>query len=235
MAVEFLCFAGGSLLILIPGIWLAGALSLGRDRVERWTYGSCIGLALAAYLAFVISYFDLRWFYPIWAAAALACLAARWFSQAKYRQSPKSKWIVVILLLVAAARFGIALPQPLPEGPYDPTVHLILAGKIQQTQHAIHDYLPFDSVALNYPTGSHTLLVVLSAITRLPLHTVFKDLIPLLGVLSTARFISLPVGPPATNPSPSGPPARMDCGHGLAATITSAGADCPTKWAWSFL
>ncbi|MGD0541210.1 MAG: hypothetical protein ABSB33_06825 [Tepidisphaeraceae bacterium] len=187
MLVELLCFVGGSLLILVPGIWLAGALSLGRDRVERWTYGSCIGLALAAYLASAISYFDLRWFYPVWAAAALACLAARWFSQAKYRQSLKSKWIVVILLLVAAARFGIALPQPLPEGPYDPTVHLILAGKIQQTQHAIHDYLPFDSVALNYPTGSHTLLVVLSAITRLPLHAVFKDLIPLLGVLSTAQ------------------------------------------------
>ncbi|MGD0461231.1 MAG: hypothetical protein ABSB74_01965 [Tepidisphaeraceae bacterium] len=188
MLVEFLCFAGGLFLILIPGIWLAGALSLGRDRIERWTYGSCLGLALATYLASAISYFNLRWFYAIWTAAALACLAARWFSPAKYRQGLKSKWIVVILVLVAAVRFGNALPQPLPEGPFDPTFHLILAGKIQQTQHAIHDWRPFDSVALNYPTGSHTLLVVVSAITALPLHAVFKDLIPLLGVLSTAQI-----------------------------------------------
>jgi hypothetical protein len=186
MAVEFLCFALGSLIVLIPGIWLAGALSIGNDRVERWTYGSCLGLALGVYLASVISYFDLRWFYPIWAAFALGCLGARWFSHPTYRQRAKNTWIIVILLIVAVSRFGIALPQPLPEGPYDPTFHMILAGKIQQTQHAIHDWEPFEPVALNYPTGSHTLLVVLSAITRLPLDSLFKDLIPLLGVLSTA-------------------------------------------------
>ncbi len=188
MAVEFLCFIGGSLLILVPGIWLAGALSLGKDRVETYTCGSCLGLALAVYVASVSSFFDLRWFYPIWAVTALVCLAVRWFSPPKYDQGRKNKWIILILFLVAAARFSIALPKPLPEGPYDPTFHLILAGKIQQTQHAIHDWQPFDSVALNYPTGSHTLLVVLSTLTGLPLHTVFKDLIPLLGVLSTAQI-----------------------------------------------
>jgi hypothetical protein len=188
MPIEFLCFIGGSLLILIPGIWLASALSLGKDTIERWTYGSCLGLALATYLASVISHFHLQWFYPLWTATAFACLLARWRSRAIIQRGPNSRWIILILTLVAIARFGIALPQPLPEGQYDPTVHLILAGKIQQTQHAIHDWLPFESVALNYPTGSHTLIVVLSAITGLPLHTAFKDLIPLLGILSTAQI-----------------------------------------------
>jgi hypothetical protein len=188
MVLEFLCFVGGSLLILIPGIWLAGALSLGKDTIERWTYGSCLGLALAVYLASIISHFNLLWFYPLWTGASLFCLVFRWRSPAKIRLELKDKWIIPILILVAAIRFGIALPQPLPEGQYDPTVHLILAGKIQQTQHAIHDWLPFESVALNYPTGSHTLLVVLSAMAGLPLYTVFKDLIPLLGIMSTAQI-----------------------------------------------
>ncbi len=188
MLPELLCFVGGSLLILIPGIWLAGALSLGKDNIERWTYGSCLGMALALYLASAISHFELRWFYPLWAALAFACLIARWRSPAKIERTANGKGIVLILLLVAVSRFGVALPQPLPEGSFDPTFHLILAGKIQQTQHSISDWSPFDSVALNYPTGSHTLLVVLAAITGLPLHTVFKDLIPLLGVLSTAQI-----------------------------------------------
>lgn len=193
MAVEFFCFVFGSLILLIPGIWLAGAFSIGKDRVERWTYGSCVGLALAVYLASVISHFDLRWFYPAWGLVAAACFGGR-IVRAKERTGqapPPNGWILVILILVAVTRFGAALPQALPEGPFDPTFHLILAEKIRLAHHSISDWRPFESISLNYPTGSHVLLVVLAAGSRLPLETVFKDLIPLLGVLSTAQIYLL--------------------------------------------
>jgi hypothetical protein len=95
-----------------------------------------------------------------------------------------------VLLLVAAGQFAVVLPHQLPNGT-DPKFHLILARKIQLAQHAISDWEPFESIGLNYPTGSHTVLVVLSDLTGLPLHTIFKDLIPLLGVLSTAQIFVL--------------------------------------------
>jgi hypothetical protein len=65
MALEFLRFMAGSLALLIPGILIAELLRLGDSRIVRWTYGSNIGLGLAAYLASALSHIDLRWFYPV--------------------------------------------------------------------------------------------------------------------------------------------------------------------------
>jgi len=188
MAVEFLCFLVAALVVLIPGIWLAGALSIGENLLERWSCGCALGLAMAVYLASAISHFDLRAFYPIWAVLALGCLSARML-----RRTPGGAfgaagiWMVLILVGVAITRFAMALPRALPPGALDPTFQLILARQIQITHHAI-DRWPFANIPLNYPTGSSVLLVVLSGISRLPLHRIFLDLIPLLGVLTTAQM-----------------------------------------------
>jgi hypothetical protein len=190
MAVEFLCFIGGALIVLIPGIWLAGALSLGSNRIERWATGSSIGLAMAVFVASAVSHVDLRTFYPAWAIIALACLIA-WMKSSRPIASAADGsvqiWMVLILLLVGISRFAMALPRILPAGPFDPTFQLILSKQIQITHHAI-DHWPFANIPLNYPTGSNVLVVVLSGLSRLPLHTTFKDLIPLLGVLTTAQM-----------------------------------------------
>jgi hypothetical protein len=191
MAVEFICFIGGALVVLIPGIWLAGALSLGNNRLERWATGSSIGLAMAVYVASVLSHFDLRAFYPAWAIIAAVCLIA--WMKSSHQKIPSAAdgsvqiWMVLVLLLVGISRFAIALPRVLPAGPLDPTFQLILSKQIQLTHHAI-DRWPFANIPLNYPTGSNVLVVVLSGLSRLPLHTVFKNLIPLLGVLTTAQM-----------------------------------------------
>jgi hypothetical protein len=188
MAVEFLCFVGAALVVLIPGIWLAGAFSIGENLLERSSCGCALGLALAVYLASAISYFDLRMFYPMWGIVALGCAIAR-----AMHRSPGCTfgaagiWLTLILVLVAASRFAMALPRALPPGALDPTFQLILARQIQLTHHAINRW-PFANIPLNYPTGSSVLLVVLSGISRLPLHRVFLYLIPLLGVLTTAQM-----------------------------------------------
>jgi hypothetical protein len=189
MALELLRILGGVLVLILPGILLAGAMRIGKSRLEIFAYGSTIGLGLSAYLAMVVSHFDLRIFYPLWAVVGL--LSAVWFWKCAQRPPEKSPVAVIaVLILVAATRLAVAVPMYLPNG-WDPSFHMILARKIQIAQHSISDWTPFESVALNYPTGSHTLIVVLSAITGLPLHIVFKDLIPLLGVFSTSQVYLL--------------------------------------------
>jgi hypothetical protein len=193
MILELSRLLGGTLVLIIPGILLAAALRLGRGRFERAIYGSSLGLASAVYLASLISHFNLRYFYPFWLCASLIALVL-YFNARRNRKidPPRASTgggaIWIILLLVAATRFAAALPQTLPRGDFDPTFHLILAKKIQLTQHAISDWKPFENIPLNYPTGSHVLIVIIAGISGLPLTTVFKDLIPLLGVLSTAQI-----------------------------------------------
>jgi hypothetical protein len=46
-------------------------------------------------------------------------------------------------------------------------------------------------VPLNYPLGSHFLLVLISRLSGLPLHRVFQMLIPLIGVITTAEVYLL--------------------------------------------
>ena len=98
--------------------------------------------------------------------------------------------MVLVLILVGIIRFAFALPESFPRG-WDPAFHMILAQKIRLTHHAIYDWSPFESAALDYPTGSHVLVVVMSWLSGRPLQTVFKDLIPLTGVLSTAEVYIL--------------------------------------------
>jgi hypothetical protein len=187
MALELVRFFFAAAVIMAPGVWLAAVLGLGETRLARWTHGSCLGIALAIYLASAVSYFDLRWFYPLWIAGGLILLAMAWRRPvAPETDRSVTGWMILVLLIVAATRYAVAVGRIAPEG-VDPPIFLILAKKIQLTHHAIFDWLPFETARLNYPTGGHVLVAVLSSISGIPLHTVFTDLIPLLGVLMTAE------------------------------------------------
>ena len=145
---------------------------------------------MAVFVTSVLSHVDLRAFYPVWAIIGLTCLVIWMKSPHRSPSTADSSvqiWMVLVLLLVGISRFAIALPRVLPAGPLDPTFQLILSKQIQLTHHAI-DHWPFANIPLNYPTGSNVLVVVLSGLSGLPLHTVFKNLIPLLGVLTTAQM-----------------------------------------------
>ncbi len=191
MAIELIRFLTGILLILIPGICLAQYFSLGSNILERCTNGSSLGLALAIYLASATSHLDLRLFYPLWGCVGVIAIAL-WIKSLSRRtansDSSTQLWMLIVLVLVALSRFALALPQQLPPGGLDPTFHLLLIKKIQIAHHSIDDWLPFADMKLNYPTGSHVLVVILAAFSRLPLHTTFKDLIPFLGTLTTAQI-----------------------------------------------
>jgi hypothetical protein len=193
MAMELIRFLGAAAVILLPGIWLARGLLLGENLLERCAIGSSLGLALAVYLASVVSHFDLRGFYLVWGVVFIASgifwgLSLR--KRAENLNVAAQVWMVMILGVVGVIQFAIALPRELPAGFLDPEFHLILARQIQISRHAI-DQWPFAGVGLNYPIGSHVLVAVMSNISGLGVHTVFKDLIPLLAVLTTGQIYVL--------------------------------------------
>jgi hypothetical protein len=193
MVLELTRFLAGAIVFLVPGILFSAARRLGRDWLENFIHGSCLGLAAAVYLAMIVSEFDLRWFYPVWAAVGLLSVFVFFKSDRKFAPSDEPsirRWMILLLLIVGASRYAIALPQELPNG-WDPSFHSILARQIQLTHHAINDWMPFVPVRLNYPTGSHTLLAIMSNLTGLPVHTIFKDFLTFLGVLTTGQIFLL--------------------------------------------
>ena len=66
MVWELGCFLLAALVIMLPGVLLAGWLGLGESLVERASHGGVLGLAAACYLGSLVSHFDLRWFFPVW-------------------------------------------------------------------------------------------------------------------------------------------------------------------------
>jgi hypothetical protein len=191
VATELFRFLACVLVLTIPGVLLAARLRLGPNRLECWSHGACLGLALAVYIASVISHFNLAWFNAAWAIVGILSLVAFCrppmprFAEEQSRSST-TRWLPLVLLIVAVSRYAFILGHVVPNGD-DPPIFLILARKIQLAQHAVYDWSPFETAPLNYPTGAHTLLAVMSSMCGLPLETVFKYLIPFMGILMTAQ------------------------------------------------
>jgi len=174
------------LAIQLPALCAVSRLWPDRDVLDRWIWAGLAGLGAAIYLAVAASYAQLYLFFPLWIAAAAAAVVA-WVRSPRRAAltGPIDRTALLVFVVCAVPRFVVAAAHELPPG-WDPTFHLVLARKILTTAHAIHDWAPFEDIALNYPTGSHTLVAVFAAATRLPLHTVFNWLEPLLGTLTVA-------------------------------------------------
>jgi len=56
------------------------------------------------------------------------------------------------------------------------------------THRMIVDWMPFEPVSLNYPVGSHILMADLALLTGIPLHVIFKFLVPTFGIITTAQI-----------------------------------------------
>ena len=105
---------------------------------------------------------------------------ADWSS--KLAASPK-RVLVLLLLLIALVEIASVRRQVVPPG-FDPSFHLLLAKKIALTNHIIRDWQPFENATLNYPLGSHYLIVLFGGFCGLPLPRVFQLLMVTLSLLS---------------------------------------------------
>lgn len=191
--LDIAALVAGFAVLAIPGIFLWRAAFPDHDLVDRLTWGATAGLALAVLIAFYVSRFRLSLFWPLWMGVVALSLLLAWLRSPR-RQSPAPDrtrfWLALLLAVVAVSRFAPTFFRDIPLG-WDPSFHLLLAKKLLITDKLFYDWTPFETVALNYPLGSHLLIVVLSRLTLIPLHRVFQLLVPALGVITTAQVYGL--------------------------------------------
>jgi hypothetical protein len=191
--LDIAALVAGLAVLIIPGNFLWRAVFPEDDLVDRLTWGATAGLALAVLIAFYVSLFRLSLFWPLWIGiVALILLFDR--LRPPRRPSPARDrtqwWLALLLALVAVSRFAPTFFRDISLG-WDPSFHSLLAKKLLLTDKLFYDWTPFDNVALNYPLGSHLLIVTLSRLTSIPLHRVFQLLVPALGVITTAQVYGL--------------------------------------------
>ena len=187
---RFLIYFG---LLLLPGFMLWRELGDRGDALEDGIEGVSLGFALLAVVGYWVAFVSVSWI-PIAVVAffGIAVLAHVYLPRAEPEEAPRGLahpglLLGIVLLVVAISRYAPSVQTDLPLG-WDPTFHLLLAGKIQQTNRVIDDWRPYADLTLNYPIGPHILLAALSDVSHLPLHAVFRLLLATVGVLTTAQI-----------------------------------------------
>jgi hypothetical protein len=98
--------------------------------------------------------------------------------------------LALLLLMIVVLQTVAVMNQSVPSG-WDPSFHLLLAKKIALSDHLIRDWQPFESAALNYPLGSHFLIVLFARFSGLPLPRVFQFLMVTFSMLSALAVYAL--------------------------------------------
>ena len=103
-----------------------------------------------------------------------------------YRQRPAlrvDRALIVLAALAAAIRFAPALVQDFPPG-WDPYFHLLVSRLIEEKWAHVATLSRFDDIRINYPTGTHLLLALITESTGASRYSVFQALIALFASLS---------------------------------------------------
>jgi hypothetical protein len=179
------------------------------SSAQRITWGSVLGIATAVYLAEICSFVHLSWFYLAWMALAIVSVGSSLGLHRSRRESlrrpsdvvPRAGFLtrlttssngvlVLLLLLIGVLQIIAVRGYSVPRG-WDPSFHLLLAKKIALSDGIIRDWQPFENAALNYPIGSHFLIVLFGWFSGLPLPLVFQLLMVTFGLLSTLAVFTL--------------------------------------------
>ena len=182
---------GTFLMVSLIGLLIYAAMANSSFDADTVVGGAAFGFCFVLLLAYISIY--LQGSYMLASAAFLAAgltAALVLWRRKNFKIEPLPAGLVLTLGLVFATRFGAAARHDFPLG-WDPAFHLLLAKKILSTKSLIADWLPFRDIALNYPIGTHNLLVWFQSVTGIQLELVFNAFIPFLGVLNTGQIFCL--------------------------------------------
>lgn len=187
----------GVVLILVsfgaPWTWL-----LYRRRseatLEAFLDRVCIGYAFSFVLLFVAAQFRLWLFVPIWIAGLIFALVLGWRRSEQHAgrmQIGSEGWVLIgSAVLYAGLR---ALPftvRILPIG-WDAYFHMNIAESILERGRAVHDWLPYENIPLNYPIGLHLFMALIQWLTGLRPHLFFDVILVWFTLLSGLQLFSL--------------------------------------------
>ncbi len=203
LIIPYLLFVLGLLLVAAPGIICWTILFPNDSPEERIAWGSVLGIASAVYVAHLCSFIHLSWFYRVWAGLLMLSVGGIFWSRAHSSASPgppsevtfgssssPAILLTLLLLLVVVLQGVVVMQSPIPRG-WDPTFHLLLAKKIALSNHSIRDWMPFDNAALNYPIGSHFMIVLFAWFSGLSLPLTFQMLMVTFSVLAALAIYVL--------------------------------------------
>lgn len=180
--------------VLLPGVLFARRHLGALPAPSQLFIGASASVALLTWLALIETHLVGvgRVTPALWAAITLAAvidnrdmLRAAWWREfsAAFERSAELQGLALVLVGSALVRV-IPLPFSLLPPGYDPMNHLLLARLIVTNDAIPTSWMPFEPVEINYPTGLHNLLALMSRVTRLDITFVWRSMYPAFGALA---------------------------------------------------
>jgi hypothetical protein len=168
-----------------------------RDfSLEAFLDRVCSGYAISFLALFIAAQWRLWLFVPIWLAGALGALALMLARRSSERQAGRGRLGLDERILLGAALLYAALRalpltvRTLPVG-WDAYFHMNIAESIVDHGRAVHDWLPYENMPLNYPIGAHLLLALTQWLTGARPHLFFDAMIAWFTLLSGLQLFPL--------------------------------------------
>jgi hypothetical protein len=180
-----------------PWAWLLYRRS-SEASLESLLDRICFGYAISFVALFVVAQFRLWLFVPIWIAGAIAAVIFGWRRRGLQADGPPPRMLIgvdgwVVLgsgVLYAVIRAIPFLVHTHPLG-WDAYFHMTISETIVARGQAVHDWLPYENMPLNYPIGAHLLMALVQWLTGERPHQFFDVMVVLFTLLSGLQLFSL--------------------------------------------
>ncbi|MCD6051655.1 MAG: hypothetical protein K0Q55_3064 [Verrucomicrobia bacterium] len=191
--------------ILLVALALAGLALPGFTWWQVWTKrdsawenlskGICFGFGVAVLGVYLLAFISLKVVVYAWILLMLGSVAY-WFSKRAGLKEVFSvdqehtKWLLGILAVTAALRFLPTFFEPYPRG-WDPYAHLLLIQEMLTKDGHVFNWMPYESIPLRYPTGSHLLVALVTKMTGVAPHLVFNIVLVWVSLLTCLQLYAL--------------------------------------------
>jgi hypothetical protein len=179
-----------------PWTWLLYRRSSDRTLAGLFEH-VCLGYAISFALLFATAQLRLWLFVPVWIAGSLWCVvdalrrrAAADSMPLRPSVGPEGLILLGSSVIYLALRCLPFLVRRMPIG-WDAYFHMTISESILERGRAVHDWMPFENMPLNYPIGSHLLLALTQWLTGVRPHQFFELMVVLFTLLSGLQLYAL--------------------------------------------